>query len=517
MNIKHIFSYRYLKAVLLLVVGFFAGWLFFHAPKEHHHNVTDNSETNETASVWTCSMHPQIRMDKPGKCPLCGMDLIKVSTHDGAADPDALEMTEDAMRLADVQTTMVSTQNLTKTLQLYGKVQADERVGQTLAAHIPGRIDRLLVNATGETVRKGQAIATIYSPELVTTQNDLLQARRMGEQGKALAEAARRKLKAWKLSDEQITAIEQSGKVQTEFNLYSDMSGVIIAKRVNEGDYVAQGTPLYDISALDNVWILFDAYENDLPWLHKGDQVTFTAKSFPGKEYKGRIAFIEPVLDPQTRTIKVRVEYRNNDHAFKPGMYVTGLIESHIVNKSGLPAIPNSAILWTGNRSIVYVKDPETEKPVFRMREVTLDVSLGDATVIEKGLKEGEEVVINGTFEIDAAAQLAGKPSMMNQPSGMTGRTEMTKGGDIQVLDLGVRGLCSMCKKNIETAALSVKGVQSAEWDSKKQSVHLVFDKQQTNQEAIEKAITAVGYDTENFKAPDEVYEKLAPCCHYRE
>ncbi len=517
MNIKNILFNKYIKAVLLLAAGIFLGWLFFHSSKEHTHNAVSNNEISGSVTIWTCSMHPQIRMDKPGKCPLCGMDLIPVSTGEGATDPDALEMTEEAMRLADVQTATVTTQSLEKTLRLYGTVQVDERAGLTLAAHIPGRIDKLLVNATGETVHQGQQIATIYSPELVTTQNDLLQALQMGEQGKPLAEAARRKLKLWKLDDKQIVGIEQSGKAQTEFSIYANQSGVVIAKRVNEGDYVTQGAPLYDVSDLDNIWILFDAYESYIPWLRKGDKVIFETKSMPGKDYEGRIAFIDPVLDPQTRTTKMRVEYRNTDGAFKPGMFVTGRVESHIANKNGKLAVPNSAILWTGNRSIVYVKDPETEKPTFRMREVTLGVSLGDTRVVEKGLEEGENVVVNGAFEIDAAAQLAGKPSMMNPPAGKIDHAAMAKDPNIVMLDLSVPGLCGMCKTNIETAAKSVKGVSFAEWSKEKQSVHIMFDKQKTNPEAIEKAIAAVGYDTEHFKAPDDVYEKLAPCCHYRD
>ncbi len=516
MNIKKIISDKYVTSILLVAAGLFLGWLIFRPAKIDEHNALHNSESSEKTSVWTCSMHPQIRSDKPGKCPLCGMDLIPVSTESGASDPDALEMTEEAMRLADVQTVKVSAQNPTKTLHLYGQVQSDERSETVLAAPIPGRIERLSVNSVGETMQKGQRYAVIWSPELITVQNDLLQAVRMGKQGKSLAEAARNKLKYWKLTDEQIATTEQSGNVQAKFDLYSDLSGIVISKRVNEGDYVTSGTVLYDISDLNNIWIIFDAYESDLPWLKKGDKITFSTKSIPGKEYEGRITFIDPVVDPQTRTVKIRAEYDNRTEIFKPGMFVTGRTESRIIDKRKLPSVPNSAILWTGNRSIVYVKDPDAEKPTFKMREVMLGVSLGDARLIEKGLKEGEEVVINGAFEIDAAAQLAGKPGMMNPPDETVDHKTSVKEANIHMIDIGVRGLCGMCKKNIETAAKSVDGVKSAEWSAEKQSVRLMFDEGKTNRLAIEKAIAAVGYDTENVKAPDEVYNQLPGCCRYR-
>jgi membrane fusion protein, copper/silver efflux system len=409
-------SNKYIKYTLLLLAGIFLGWLFFHNPKQYGNNGDTREEEKNT--VWTCSMHPHIRMDKPGDCPICGMDLIPLGqSGDASYNPDAIHLSREAAQLASVMTTVVTSKKAEKEVRLYGKVKVDERLLQSQVAHVPGRIERLNVNFTGETVKRGQLLAEIYSPDLITAQQELLQTYKTRQLQPGLYEASRERLKQWKLSDDQINQIESTGKYTTNIRIYSNTSGTVTARYVSTGDYVARGGVLFEIADLSKVWVLFDAYESDLPFLNKGTKVTFTLQSLPGKEYSGNISFINPVIDPVTRVAGVRVEINNNSGELKPEMFVTGIVNADLAASGDKLVIPASAVLWTGKRSIVYVKEPGDEL-IFKMRMIGLGPMLGNSYIVMDGLNEGEEIVTNGTFSVDAAAQLEGKPSMMNPAGG---------------------------------------------------------------------------------------------------
>jgi Cu(I)/Ag(I) efflux system membrane fusion protein len=285
---------------------------------------------------------------------------------------------------------------------------------QSQVAQYPGRIDKLLVNFTGEPIKKGQTLALIYSPELVTAQQELLEAAKTRQSQPAIYEAAKEKLQSWKLTDNQIAAIESSGNVQTRFEVTSTASGIVMARRVNNGDYITRGTVLFDIADLSTLWVQFDAYESDLPFLNTGDKLVFTIQSMTGETYSGKIIFIDPVVDPVSRVSKVRVEISNQSGKIKPEMFATGIVQANMTEFKDKLVIPRSAVLWTGKRSLVYVKQPGNE-PVFRIREIGLGPMLGNSYIVTDGLNEGEEIVTQGTFSVDAAAQLEGKESMMNE------------------------------------------------------------------------------------------------------
>ena len=513
-------------------------------------------------------MHPQIRMPEPGKCPICGMDLIPLKQSSTTFDAEAIHMTKEAAQLANVLTTVVSKQNPVKDIRLYGKVQADERLLQSQVSYLPGRIEKLLVNFTGEAVRKGQALAVIYSPELVTAQQELIETVSTKNSQPALYEAAKDKLRQWKLSENQIAAIESSGKVKTDFEVFANTSGIVSARRVNNGDYISPGSVLFDVADLSHVWIMFDAYESDLPYLSQGQKVSFTFEALPGKDYSGNISFIDPVLDPVTRVARVRVEISNQVGKLKPEMFATGIVNANLNQYKGKLVIPRSAVLWTGKRSVVYVKQAGSEEPVFKMREIELGPMLGNSYVVESGLAEGEEIVTQGAFSVDASAQLEGKPSMMNPQGGQTNSMPgMDMPGDIKSNDnksnpvkeipaeskpskdnsmpgmdmpanpkpvkkntsassassplmqpatFGVSGNCEMCKDRIEEAAKSVKGVASAVWDVKTKIIKVEYNGNLTNLNTIQKTIAMAGHDTGKFKADDKVYKSLPECCLYR-
>ncbi|MFV0267012.1 MAG: efflux RND transporter periplasmic adaptor subunit [Draconibacterium sp.] len=363
-------------------------------------------------------MHPQIRQNEPGDCPLCGMDLIPLEEEqNGEIDPAAISMSPTAMQLARVQTAVVGSADPVKLIRLDGKVQADERLVFSQSSHIPGRIEELMVNFTGDYVKKGQVIASVYSPELVTAQEELLEAQKIKASQPQLFEAAKEKLSNWKLSEQQIEQVLVSGKTRETFDVRADVSGYVTQKKVNTGDYIQKGQAIYEIADLSKAWILFDVYESDMPWIKKGDKVTFTVESLPGESFEGTIDFLDPVINPKTRVAKARVVKSNPGLKLKPEMFVSGKVEAQLP-KTDVMVVPKTALMWTGKRSLVYVKS-ETEQGVyFTMREVEPGPALGESYVVENGLQSGEEIAVNGTFSIDAAAQLAGKQSMMNPEGG---------------------------------------------------------------------------------------------------
>ena len=548
-KIKEIGNHPYFRYGLILLAGLILGWLIFSGNNRNHssqHAATQEEAHNHGTepTIWTCSMHPQIRMEEPGDCPICGMDLIPLHTTgsgDASIDPDAIQLSAEAAALANVQTTVVSRQNPVKEVRLYGTIQVDERLTQSQTAHVSGRIEKLYVSFTGESVHRGQPIATIYSPELLNAQQEMIEAVKMKDLQPALLQAVREKLHLWKLTDEQIARIEQSGKVSPLIDVVATTSGIVISKNVNQGDYVNTGTVLFDVANLSQVWAIFDAYESDLPFLKVGDRLKYTLQSLPGKTFSGKISFINPILDPSTRTAKVRVETTNPDMELKPEMYANALINAPLKQYNNEVVIPRSAILWTGKRSIVYVKQPDTETPAFLLREIELGPSLGDAYVVLSGISEGDEIVTNGAFTIDASAQLAGKRSMMNDEAGraVTGHeghsmngtapastapaTEhgshnmQTTASDGKHVMLTVQGLCEMCKDRIEKAAKSVSGVTSASWDVKTKQLHLNFDPSKTTVDAVAKVIAKAGHDTDKFKADQATYDALPACCKYRD
>jgi Cu(I)/Ag(I) efflux system membrane fusion protein len=399
-----------LKVAGILLLGILLGWLIFggssNEGKEEH------SHAQEEANItWTCSMHPQIKKNEPGDCPICGMDLIPIDEMDENEDPTSYKMSENAIKLANIQTIKVGEGELSRKIKLNGKVKIDERNAYTQSTHIPGRVESLSINFTGEKVMKGQNIATIYSPDLVNAQEELLQANEMKESQPEMFDAAVEKLKRWKIGKSQINQILEKGKALERFPIQADVSGVVTEKRVDLGDYVERGASIFEISDLSKVWIMFDLYEDELEWVKKGAEIEYKVNSLPGQTFKGTISFIDPLLNSQTRVASARVEVLNRDGRLKPEMFVSGVVEADQKMENQSITIPKSAVLWTGKRSVIYVK----ENGSFKLREVTLGAELGDSYKINEGLAIGEEVVSNGAFTLDAAVQLSGKTSMMSE------------------------------------------------------------------------------------------------------
>ncbi|WP_298528459.1 efflux RND transporter periplasmic adaptor subunit [uncultured Christiangramia sp.] len=428
-----------LYIAIAVIIGLGAGWLIFgnssdNAANKDTSDMSDHDHSGESAEqMWTCSMHPQIMQSEAGDCPICGMDLIPAEAGAEGLAANEIKMTENAMALANIQTTIVGNAEASDDdgmISLSGKIAANEENNTVQASYFKGRIERLNVNYEGQQVNRGQLLATIYAPDLVAAQQELITAASLKESQPALYKAVRNKLKNWKLSDTQINAIEESGTVRENFPIYATVSGTVSEVMAAQGDYVNQGQPIVKLSNLNSVWAEFDAYENQIAQFNIGQKINITTNAYPNKEFEGTISFIDPILNNATRTITVRATLQNKNDLFKPGMFVTGKVKGATQTMENTLTVPASAVLWTGERSLVYVKTNPNE-PVFEMHEVTLGNRSGETYQVSAGLNNGDEIVTNGTFTVDAAAQLQGKKSMMNQQmmqdeSAMMGDMEMS-------------------------------------------------------------------------------------------
>ncbi|MBU1073212.1 efflux RND transporter periplasmic adaptor subunit, partial [bacterium] len=382
------------------------------------------------ATIWTCSMHPQIQLPAPGKCPICFMDLIPLEANDDDdLGPRTLVLSEAAASLAEIQTTPVERRRISSRIRLIGEVTVDETRNRAISAWVPGRIDTLFIDFTGTEVAPGEPLVSLYSPTLYAAQAELLNA--LAAQGElrespdplmrrtaaATVASARERLRLWGLTSDQIAALEVRGTARHHLTIVSPLGGVVVHKNAVEGKYVEKGSMLYTVADLSRVWIAMAAYESDLVWLKEGQDVDFRVEALPGRTFSGTVIFIDPVLDPRTRTVLVRLDVDNGEGALKPGMFVHAVVAAETDAAVPPLVIPASAPLITGERAVVYVRLPERDKPTFEGREIVLGPRAGDHYLVVSGLVEGELVVTKGNFKIDSALQIQAKPSMMN-PSG---------------------------------------------------------------------------------------------------
>jgi len=407
---------KYILYAAILIIGVLLGYVFFGNVSEEKSS-EKIEETSATPTMWTCSMHPQIMQPEPGDCPICGMDLIKAESGADGLEQNEIKMTENAMALANIQTFVVnntSASNEEGIVSLSGKIATNEENNSVQASYFDGRIEHLHVNYKGQQVKRGQLLASIYAPNLVAAQQELITAASLKNSQPALYKAVRNKLKNWKLSENQINAIESSGNVRDKFPIYATVSGTVSEVLAREGDYVQQGQAILKVSNLNSVWAQFDAYENQISNLKEGQKIKIIAQAYPNKEFDAIVSFIDPILNNATRTVTLRATLKNTGNLFKPGMFVTGKLQGSTKQNSEDISVPASAVMWTGERSLVYIKTNPNE-PAFEMREVSIGARNGEKYMIKEGLQNGDEIVVNGTFTVDAAAQLQGKKSMMNK------------------------------------------------------------------------------------------------------
>ncbi|MDC0325455.1 efflux RND transporter periplasmic adaptor subunit [bacterium] len=465
----------------IVALAFLAGMLFKSSFVVDPSKLASSGEQGEgNVAFYTCSMHPTVQLQDPNaKCPFCAMDLIAVRTgNDESGGPTELSLSPRALKLAEVETTAVERKFVSTEIRMVGKVEYDETRLSYITAWVPGRLDRLYVDYTGVSVKEGDHLVDLYSPDLLSAREELLQAIQTSEslnksdstylKQKSLAsiESTKEKLRLWGLSDEQIANIANKGNPTDHITINSPISGIVVHKNALEGMYVETGSQVYTIADLSKVWVKLDAYESDLPWLHYGQDVEFRTEAYPGEVFRGQVAFIDPILNASTRTVKIRVNLPNPDGKLKPDMFVRAKVKSqvakggrvmnpnlmgkwispmhpeivknepgtcdicgmdlvsaesmgyvsadHLEDEAPL-VIPASAPLITGKRAVVYV---EIEPGRFEGRVIELGPRAGDHYIVYDGLLEGERVVSRGNFKIDSAVQIQAKPSMMNPDGG---------------------------------------------------------------------------------------------------
>lgn len=316
--------------VLLLVAG--GGFLLGRSTKPGHGDSQSSAESAPTSGqVYTCSMHPQVRLDRPGKCPICEMPLIPAaSASSGSGGEPMLQLSDHALAMASVETTPVARRELARDLRAVGKIQYNEASLATVTARVDGYAERLFVNFTGVEIKAGDHLAEVYSPELIVAQQELLIALQSsaGEQVGPLVETAKLKLKRWGMTDEQISELVASRKITDRVTLYSPIQGTVIEKSIFENSAFKAGDALYRVANLDSVWVYLDIYEYDLGWVRYGQRVELTAEALPGRAFEGRVTFVQPLVNEETRTVRVPVHIENTDHSLKPGMFVSAVIRS---------------------------------------------------------------------------------------------------------------------------------------------------------------------------------------------
>ncbi len=388
----------------------------------------------KSETIYTCAMHPQIIRHHPGKCPICGMPLVKkvipaagkpeAGQPAGAGQPapgmgniTSVALDPRERMLANVATSPVREETLSQEMDTVGTIAVDERNIRKISARYAGRIEKLDVNVTGQYVRKGQELFTIYSPEIVATQKEYLVAKasekrllssdfkEVASGTKGVLDAARTRMKLWGMTGAQIARLDKTGRVSDSISVFSPVSGTVTEISARQGDYVSEGAEVFTVSNLSRVWMEADIYEYQLSKARTGSRVEVTTDAWPGRTFTGRISFIEPSVNPQTRTIRVRADLYNPRGLLKPNMFVAAKIFSPPVR--GV-FVPSSAVLYTGNGNVAWV---EESPGVFTMRSVTVGISSGDNFQILAGLKPGEQVVTQGGFLIDSDAQLRASAS----------------------------------------------------------------------------------------------------------
>jgi len=528
---KAVFLLKLVVAVGALAAAFWLGGRFGAPVASVTTLPTEAATDGGEVEYWTCSMHPQIRqpkpgqcpicgmelvpvkggepapkakklkyacammcvppMDRPGKCPVCGMDMVPVEEHgdeEASETPSAanvlseITLSPTAQKLAQLQVAPVERRFAAAEIRMVGKVDYDETRQRTISSRVPGRLDRLYVDFTGVPVKKGEHLVQLYSPELLSAQQELIESSKAFQELQASAsedlrrarsesvEAARQKLLLWGLTSEQVQEIERRGTPSDHLTIYAPIGGIVTEKLLVEGAYVEEGTEIYTIADLSRVWVKLDAYELDLAWLRYGQEVDFASEAYPGDVFRGTIAFIDPVLNARTRTVKVRVNVPNPDGRLKPGMFVRAAVRSQLTaegkvmnpalfgkwicpmhpevvadgpescTECGMPllpaeslgyaspspseaqpplVIPATAPMITGKRAVVYVAKQDRVGR-YEGREVSLGPRAGDFYLVGEGLAEGELVVSQGNLYLDSAVQILAKRSMMQPEAGGT-------------------------------------------------------------------------------------------------
>ena len=454
MKQSKLFIYSVLAILGLLLASCSSG------DKETSKAATTTEHTHKSNQLWTCGMHPEIILDEPGQCPKCGMNLVPVKN--SAAEPDGKKAQSGERKVLYWQAPMnpteiydkpgkskmgmdlvpvyedevssgpsvkidpVTVQNMgvrfamaqktdfSRSLRTVGNITYNEEKIYTVSNKISGWIEKLYVNSLGQPVRKGQTLLALYSPKLVTTQQEYLLALKnrdligkssfsqIRDGAESLLKASRQRLAYWDIPESEIKHLEKTRQVRKTLSLQAPESGIILHMNAEEGKFVKAGASLYKIADLSTVWVDVSIYDNETSWIHVGQQAEMTLSYLPGKKFNGRVSYIYPYLDKKARDIKVRLEFKNPGLELKPGMYANIRLKSPVIK--GAIVVPTEAVIRSGLRNLVFIS---RDKGRFEPREVTLGAESEDGRVrILSGLAGNEKIVISAQFLIDSESRL---------------------------------------------------------------------------------------------------------------
>ena len=409
---------------------FYCGW----------HMPAASGKAAKSAVRYRCPMHPNYTSDKPGDCPICGMKLVPIEEEKPArrtpaagnvakagppvAGQAAITLSPEKQQLIGLRTQVVTREPMTKVIRTVGQVTADETRLSRVYSKVGGWVEKLYVNFTGTTVRKGQPLLSIYSPELVSTQEEYLLALRAHARlvqspfqevaggGDSLLAATRRRLQLWDVPESEIRRIEQAGQPIKSLTLYSPATGYVMDKPVLEGQKVDPSTQLMVVADLSEVWVQAEFYEEDMPLVRVGDTAQLTANAYPARTWRGAIDYIYPSVDPQTRTLRARLRFANAGLILKPGMYANVMIEKPLGTQI---TVPEEAVLDSGTRQIVFL---DRGNGHFEPREVKVGQRAEGRREILSGVEPGDRVVSSGNFLVDSESRLkSALPGMAAPPA----------------------------------------------------------------------------------------------------
>ena len=374
------------------------------------------SEQTRKILYWYDPMHPAYKADKPGIAPDCGMDLVPKYADEGTnldkMPPGTVKMTLERQQLIGVRTGRVARQSLDSTIRTTAQLTADETRIAHVHVKVNGWIDKIYVDYVGKLVKKGEPLFTLYSPDLVAAQQEYLIAKRgqatlgnspfkdVSAGSNSLLEASRDRLKLWDISDEQLKKLDETGEVVKDLTFYSPITGFVTDRKAFPGSAVTPETDLYTVSDLSTIWANADIYEYEVPLVRVGQDVELELSYYAGRKRHGRISYIYPNVDPQTRTVKVRIELSNPDFELKPQMFANVQLA---INYGTKLIVPSQAVLDSGKEQFAFVAHGDG---MFEPRKITAGAQVGDQTIVLSGLKEGEEIVVSGNFLIDSESRL---------------------------------------------------------------------------------------------------------------
>jgi Cu(I)/Ag(I) efflux system membrane fusion protein len=408
------------------------GFLLMGCSSEQQKGHPETTQMAEQQEIYTCPMHPSVVSDRPGACPVCGMALVRKTVQHKIESGTMkairrVTLSPTQRVLANISTVHVERRTLTKEMSAVGIIEIAEPLQATVAARFRGRMEKLFVNTTGATVKQGQPLFELYSPDLLSAEQEFLlvfeamtRAEAAGDSqtvaGQSpLLRAIRNRLRVhFGMLESQIEELQRTREIKSSVRFFSPIHGTVLQKNVVEGQYVDEGMVLYQVADLSRVWAYFDVYEQDVRYLQVGQSIQMTTEAYPGERFAGRVTFIDPVISEETRTARVRTELSNPFDKLKPKMFVTAHWQVPIVRAL---VVPISAVLFTGKRTLVWV---EVSENTFEPREISVGTSAQGYYVVLNGLKEGDVIAATGGYLLDSESTLQ-QPTSADPHAGHAG------------------------------------------------------------------------------------------------